>query len=343
MTRHRQATAVLLLVSALAASSCTRVKANAAFKDGNKAYREENFKRAAEYYTNAVTADPNFAEAWFYLGSSRQAMFRPGKDNPENVKHLEDAIQAFKQAIEANPQATENQKRVRANALGALTGIYSEDPFKSYDDAIRYAQLLVQDNPDDARNLYAIAALYEKFNKVDEAEQTYRKVVELNPNDARACGALAAFFNKTYWDEQGVVVAGTDAPGRAKFELAIETLQRCASLDPNNHEGYLKVATFYWDKAYRDPSITEAQKDGFADKGLEAAEKALQLNPLYFEAMIYKGLLYREKAKVTRSPRERAEFLDKAAELQKQALELKKQQAEEAARQQAGSPPTSGV
>jgi hypothetical protein len=72
-------------------------------------------------------------------------------------------------------------------------------------------------------------------------------------------------------------------------------------------------------------------------------DKALKIKPDYFEAIIYKGLLYRVKAGVTKNPRERQQFLDEAQTLQKQGLELKKQQAQEqasaaAAAAAAGSP-----
>jgi tetratricopeptide (TPR) repeat protein len=61
---------------------CARVRSKAAMKDGNKDYKEENFKKAVDDYERATRLDPNFSEAWFYLGSSHQAQYRPGKDTP---------------------------------------------------------------------------------------------------------------------------------------------------------------------------------------------------------------------------------------------------------------------
>ena len=78
-----------LALLALVSGGCTRVQAKAAMKDGNKDYKEENFKRAVDKYQRAVELDPNFSEAWFYLGSSHQAQFRPGKETPDNKEHLE--------------------------------------------------------------------------------------------------------------------------------------------------------------------------------------------------------------------------------------------------------------
>jgi tetratricopeptide (TPR) repeat protein len=324
----------LALLPLLAGTACSQVQAKARFKDGNKAYKDEDFKKAIVAYRKAVDLKPDFAEAWFYLGSSHQALYRPGKEGAENQAFLDQAIEAYKKGLEVNPGESENQKSAKRNTLAALTAIYTDDPYKSFETANDYAEKLVSDNPLDPKNQYARANLYEKFGKVDEAEKTYRQVAESHPNDTKACGALAAFYNKALWkDDQG-------AP-RSKFEQAIEILERCANLDPNDHAGYQKVATFYWDKAYRDPLLSDQQKETYADKGLEAVDKALKIKPDYADALIYKGLLIRVKANATTDQRLRQQYLDQAQLIQKQAMDLKKQQqlAEQAA---AASAPLAG-
>jgi len=322
-TRHRLL-ALATLVSVVAGTGCGRVRAKAAFKDGNKLYREENYRKAIEQYQRAIELDPQMAEAYFYLGSSNQALYRPGRDDEENKKRLEAAVEHYQKSLEVNKGTSPNLKKVRMNGLAALTGLFSEPPFQDYEKALAYAQQLVAENPNDSKNLYAMANLYEKFGKIAEAEAAYKKVTELNPQDAKACGALANFYNKPLWE------------GRSRFEEAIETLTRCAELAPEDASGYYKVATFYWDKAYRDPLLNDEQKDAYADKGLEAVDKALSIRPGYWEAIISKGLLYRVKASVAKNPRVRAQYLDQAQTLQKQALEQRKEQQGAAA---AASPP----
>ena len=269
--------------------------------------------------------DPTMSEGWFYLGSSHQALYRPGKEGDENKSQLDAAIENYKKSLEVNKANDERLKRVKLNTLAALTSIYSDDPYRNFEEAYRYAEQLVQENPNDAKNLYAMANLMEKFNKIDEAEKTYKHVAELNANDPKACGALAAFYNKPLWD------------GKSKFDQAIEVLQRCAALTPNDASGYQKLATFFWDKAYRDPLLTDEQKDMYADKGLEMVDKALGLKPDYFEAVIFKGLLYRVKANVAKNPQLKQQYLEQALALQKQGLDMKKQAAD--AEAAAASPP----
>ena len=327
-TRYRAPVLAALLPLVLVGVGCDLVQAKAAFKDGNRLYKEENYRRAIEEYERAVQLKPDFAEAHFYLASSQQSLYRPGKEGDENKMRLDKAIEHYEKALEYNKANTPNLQQVRLNTLGALTAIYSEPPLSNYEKALSFAEQLVKDNPNDVKNLYAMANLYEKFNRVAEAEQTYLKVTEQNPKDAKACGALAAFYNKPLWDEQGNVWVENQSKGarRAKFEQAITTLDRCADIDPADPEGHYKLAMFYWDKAYRDPMLGDREKDDFADKGIKAVDASLEVKPDYWQAIVAKGLLFRVKAQVAKNPADRKKYLDQAILLQKQAGDIRKEQ-----------------
>lgn len=341
--RSRNHTPILVAVLALVVvgTGCDLVKAKAAFMDGNKAYEVEDYRTAIEEYEAAIALKPDFAEAHAYLASSHQSLFRPTRDDAENRAHLDKAIQHYETSLEVNEGGNPNLESVRLTALGALTGIYSEPPVENFELALKYAELLVKDNPDDTKNMYAMANLYEKFDQVDDAEGTYLRVVRDNPDDPQACGALSAFYNKPLWDDDGNVwTEETEGARRSRFEDAIQTMERCAELDPEDPSGYYKVATFFWDKAYRDPNIDDTEKNEYADLGIEAVDKALTIQPDYWEAIISKGLLYRVKAQVAPSRGDRRQFLEQAQLLQKQALQLRQErQEEEAAAAAADLPP----
>lgn len=340
-TRYRAPVLAILLPLVLLSVGCDLVRAKAAFKDGNRLYKEENYRKAIDEYERAVQLKPDFAEAHFYLASSQQSLYRPGKEGAENRMRLDKAIEHFELALELNKGGTPNLQQLRLNTLGALTAIYSEPPLSNYEKALAYAELLVKDNPNDVKNLYAMANLYEKFGRVAEAEQTYVRVSEQNPKDAKACGALAAFYNKPLWDDQGAVwVETSKSARRAKFDAAIATLDRCADIDPADPSGHYKLAMFYWDKAYRDPNLSDKEKNEFADKGIETVGVSLEAKPDYWEAIITKGLLYRVKAQVASNPAARKQYLEQAVLLQKQAMELRKEsQAATAAGAGADIPP----
>ncbi|HVO12485.1 MAG TPA: tetratricopeptide repeat protein [Vicinamibacteria bacterium] len=327
-TRYRSAALAALLPIALIGAGCNTVKAKAAFKDGNRLYKEENYRKAIDEYRRAVELKPDFAEARFYLASAEQALYRPGKEGADNRAHLDTAIGEYEKALEVNRANSNQLKQLRLRTLEALTVIYSDPPVQNYEKALGYAEQVVKDNPNDTKNLYAMAGLYEKFNRVKEAEETYQKVTEQNSKDVKACNALAQFYNKPLWDDQGNVWVDGQSKGarRSKFDQAIGTLNRCADIDPNDPNGHQLVATFYWDKAYRDPLLSDKQKNEYADKGIEAVDLALKAKPDFWNAIVYKGLLYRVKAQVAPSPAERKRYLDQAVLLQKQAADLKKEQ-----------------
>jgi tetratricopeptide (TPR) repeat protein len=326
-TRLRAPLLAALLPVVVLGTGCTLIRAKAAFKDGNRLYKEENYRKAIEFYQRAVELKPDFAEAHFYLASSQQSLYRPGKEGDENKQRLDKAIEHYERSLEVNKANSPNLKQLRLNTLGALTAIYSDPPLTNYERALAYAEQLVKDNPDDTKNLYAMANLYEKFGRVPEAEQTYVRVTEQNPSDAKACGALAAFYNKPLWDDAGAVWVENTSKGarRAKFASAIATLERCAGLDAADPSGYYKLAMFFWDKAYRDPLISDKDKNEYADKGIATVDTALGMKPDYWEAIITKGLLYRVKAQVSTNPAERKRYLEQAVLLQKQAMDLRKE------------------
>src|SRR6266545_3393070 len=120
---------LMLTIAALvpALGGCARVQSRAAFKDANKDYKEENYKKAIPKYERAVKLDPGMAEAWFYLGSSHQALYRPGKEGDENKSHLDAAIENYKKSLEINKAENERLKKVKTNTLAALTAIYSDE------------------------------------------------------------------------------------------------------------------------------------------------------------------------------------------------------------------------
>ncbi len=326
-TRYHAPMLAALLALVVAGVGCDLIQAKAAFQDGNKLYKAEDYRGAITEYEQAVALKPDFAEAHAYLASAHQSLFLPGREEAENRSHLDKAIEHYEKSLEANLGGSPNLESARLTALGALIGIYSDPPVEDFEKALFYAEELVKDNPEDVKNMYAMANLYEKFNRVDEAEATYLQVVRDNPEDTKACGALSSFYNKPLWDMDGNAwTEETEGPRQARFEDAILTMGHCADLDPGDPSGYYKVATFHWDKAYRDPTLSDTEKNEQADLGIVAVDRALGIQPDYWEALISKGLLYRVKAQVAPNRSERKRYLEQAQILQKQALELREEQ-----------------
>ena len=80
---------------------------------------------------------------------------------------------------------------------------------------------------------------------------------------------------------------------QGNFEKMIEAVQERTKQEPTNPEAFYTLATFYWEKASRDVKLSDAQKATYANAGLDAVNKALDLKSDYFEALTYKNLLLR--------------------------------------------------
>jgi predicted Zn-dependent protease len=114
---------------------------------------------------------------------------------------------------------------------------------------------------------------------------------------------------------------------RGDLSAALGALQQGAEADPKNPEAHHIVATYHWDIAYRDKSLTDAAKRGHITAGLAAEDKALTLNPDYMEAVVYKGILLGMQAAMETDPaRKKALQAQADAAKQRGAALLKQRQ-----------------
>jgi TonB family protein len=149
--------------------------------------------------------------------------------------------------------------------------------------------------------------------------------------ELRATIASGAATKETYLELAGLMNR------RGDFAKTIEALEKAAELEPDNGEGYHRVATFYWEKANKDYSLSAAEKRDYVLKGLAMEDKALALNPKYLEAMTYKNILLRLQANTTSDQIERARLLAEADALRNRVLEMQRQ--EQGDKQQGSEPP----
>jgi|CXWL01.1.fsa_nt_gi hypothetical protein len=88
------------------------------------------------------------------------------------------------------------------------------------------------------------------------------------------------------------------AKPKAEFELGMATLERCVNAQPQDPIGFVVLARLLWDKAYRDPGLEDDEKLAHLEWGLRCTGRALALKKDLFEAILWRGLLLRVKAKV---------------------------------------------
>ena len=133
----------------------------------------------------------------------------------------------------------------------------------------------------------AQSAENQKF--ADLAIETFSKVLQRDANNVTATGGLASIYQNTN-----------------QFQKAREFYLKNASLEPTNPLPFYAVGSVDWIMVFNKnnpPPLEEQAK--LVEEGLSNLDKALALNPTYEDAMTYKNLLYREKARLSTDAQEK--------------------------------------
>ena len=290
----------------VAATGCSQVnmlKARMALKDAHTAYQQQDYRGAIGKYEEAIAADATQTEAYFYLGNSYDNLYRPTRrGEATNDALIDNAVTNYKKSVELeqNPQLKKLALQYLANAYGADK---LNDPAQSEP----VVQQLIDMDPGDPLNYFALARIYEDSGDYERAEETLVKARDARPTEPTVYTTLAAFYNR-----------------QGNFDGAIEALQSRAEREPNNPEAFYTIATYYWEKAYRDFSLSDPEKVKHVQSGLTAIDKAISLNNQYMEALVYKNLLLRVQANLERNPARQQALLREAEQLSNRAEEIRK-------------------
>ncbi|HTM25179.1 MAG TPA: tetratricopeptide repeat protein [Vicinamibacterales bacterium] len=308
------ATLALVCGLSIASAGCGKysigtLKAIKAFKDGNLAYAQKDWKKAADHYEAVVVHEdsfdryPQLATAYFFLGNSYDQLYKPAKQgDPTNDAYIQKAIANYRKAADKN-----TDKQWKKSALEYLAAAYGSDKLNDPAKAEPIYQEIIALDPNEPQNYLAIAKLYEDAGRYDDAEAQYAKAEAVKPNDTAVLAAKASYYNR-----------------QGDFAKTIDALEKAAALEPNNPEGYHRVATFYWEKANKDYRLSPAQKKDYILKGVAMEDKALGLNPDYMEAMTYKNILLRMQANTEKDPQKQKDLLNEADRLRNKVIEAQK-------------------
>jgi tetratricopeptide (TPR) repeat protein len=311
--------ASLACVAMLAVGSLTagcakvgEIKAKKAFKSANQAYQAQDYKKAADFYEETVAADPNLNAAYFFLGNSYDNLYKPSrKGEAANDELLTKAVDNYQKAAEklsASDKA--DDKKLGTLSLQYLVAAYGPDKLNDPAKAEPVVQKMIQLEPGEPSNYFALAKIYEDAGAYEEAEKVLQQAKAARPTDPAVYMTLAGYYNR-----------------QGHFDKTIEALEERAAKEPNNPEAFYTIATYYWDEAYRDFKLKEAEKRAFVGKGVEAVDHALQIKPDYMEALVYKNLLLRLQANLEKDPAKQQQLIKDADKLRDKAQELRKQKA----------------
>src|SRR5262249_46294796 len=137
-------------------------------------------------------------------------------------------------------------------------------------------------------------------------------VLKREPNNSSAIAGLASIYQNTN-----------------RFDKAREFYMKNTQLDPTNPVPYYAIGSVDWIIVFnKNNPPPEEEQSKLIEEGLASLDKALALNPEYEDAMTYKNLLYREKARLTKNEQEKTQLIAQADEWFNKALETRKKNAE---------------
>ncbi len=182
----------------------------------------------------------------------------------------------------------------------------------------------------------------ENKKMAQQAIDGFEEVLDRNPESMLAVSSMASlFFNMKEFDK-------AEEWHRKRIALAL----KMEPPDPKAAESYYTIGVINWTRSYEprmqaradlsmnpeDPGpIKDAEKrqelaeniGPKVEEGIQALNKALEINPNYADAMAYLNLLYRERADMADSAETYEENLAKADEWVQKTLDTKKRLAEE--------------
>lgn len=199
--------------------------------------------------------------------------------------------------------------------------IKGQTAFKNakYEDAIGHFQEAMKLDPNlTMAELYLATAYSQQFipgamspenqKNADLAIKTFESILAREPKNVSAIAGLAFIYQNT-----------------SQYRKAHDYYVMHSELDPNNPIPFYAIGSVNWimvfDKA-NPPAVEEQMK--LVDEGIASLDKALALNPEYDEAMSYKNLLLREKARLTEDESQKATLVAQADEFFNKALETRK-------------------
>jgi tetratricopeptide (TPR) repeat protein len=298
-------TAIILAVTLSACGRLANLRARQSLKEANALYQSANYKEAVAKYEEVIQRDPNINTiVYFYLGNSYDNLYKVSGKAP-NPDMLTKAIANYKIDIER-----EQDPKMKKLSLQYLASAYGSDKLNDPSLAEPVVQQMIQLDPTDTTSYFALERIYEDTGNLDEAEKVLMKAKDSQPKQSVVYQQLAGYYQR-----------------QGEFDKLIDAVQQRAIIEPTNPEAHYSIASYYWDEAYRDTRLTEAKKREYAQKGLDSADKALQLKPDYVEAIVYKGLLLRIQAGMEKDAKKQQDLLKQATALQEKAADLKSKQA----------------
>jgi tetratricopeptide (TPR) repeat protein len=197
--------AVLLLLATLPLSGCgflQTLRARDYSNKGVKAFSDQKYDAAAQFFEKAIQEDPHFEVARLYLATSYMSQFVPGSTDPKSEKMAMRAVETF-EFIANNAENADNKK----SAMIAIASLYYQ--LKRTNESKEWCNKVLKSDPTATEAYYRIAVV--DYDAASEKTGVQGENIEyLSPDEKTSvkagieeglmCLAKAIELKPDYWD-----------------------------------------------------------------------------------------------------------------------------------------------
>ena len=253
-----------VLIVAVAASGCNKLKARDLLNKGVAAFKNGQSDAAIEDFKEAKEADPDLLNARLYLATAYASLYIPGAPSAENTARGNQAIAEFKEVLDKD-----------SNNLSAIDGIGSilfqmaGQPFdeKKFEESKTYHQRHIQIKPEDPEPYYWIGVIdwTLAFRGNGEMRVAYNK--DNIKKQVKDTDPLPASVRTQYASKYGTLI-----------DEGITDLQKAISVKPDYDDAMAYLNLLYRRKADMVESADERnnflkQADDLVDKVKEIKQR----------------------------------------------------------------------
>src|SRR5215213_2820380 len=179
--------------------------AETAYAEGDKLFDANKTELAIEAYRQAVSKNPDFADAWFKLGVSYALIEKQNEIESLNEENPEET---------PTPTPARKSKNDKKEKI-----IRTKDSEKAFEKAVAAYKKIIAKNKEDDAAYYNLGRSYNKLDEDEDAQKALKEAVKLKPDDT------------LYQTEYGAILIKL-----AQYDEAVRALKKALEIDPENSE-----------------------------------------------------------------------------------------------------------
>jgi tetratricopeptide (TPR) repeat protein len=256
----------IVVGAALSLSGCSELMARRHARTGNGHFVEGDYAAAVKEYEASQALYPSIPVVQLNLGLACKQLMLPGSRAAEQSKIVDCALKAFKRLGDLEPN----------NPRGEQLYIQTLFDGERYEDLIAIYQAQLAKNEKDIGALNALISVYSHSDNWNKSLEYSMKKADITPDDAEAQYSVGVMIHNRLYQKGGADKAAYDP-------------RPDPNVDPKKAEPKTPPPFTVGD-------IIGAQRVSLSELGLKYMDRAIAVRPKYFEAMVYAGLLQRQKA-----------------------------------------------